>query len=57
MTTPPALLERVLALALKHPPYGCKKLNAPLMAQGKRLSNVTIEKILIEHRLDSRYGR
>ncbi len=50
-------MEQVLALALKHPAYGCNKLEALLMAQGKRLSNVTIQKILIEHRLGSRYER
>ncbi|MBL8437678.1 MAG: IS481 family transposase [Zoogloeaceae bacterium] len=57
MATPPELVEQVLALALKHPAYGCNKLEALLMAQGKRLSNVTIQKILIEHRLGSRYER
>lgn len=57
MTTPPELVERVLALALKHPAYGCNKLEALLMAEGKRLSNVTIQKILQEHQMGSRYER
>jgi transposase InsO family protein len=57
MTTPPELVERVLALALKHPSYGCNKLEALLMAEGKRLSNVTIQKILQEHQMGSRYER
>jgi hypothetical protein len=57
MTTPPELVEQVLALALKHPAYGCNKLEALLMAEGKRLANVTIQKILQDHQMGSRYER
>jgi hypothetical protein len=51
------LVERVLALALTHPSYGCNRLEALLMAEGRRLSNVTIQKILIEHQMGSRHER
>jgi hypothetical protein len=30
-------------LAPKHPAYGCNKLEALLMAEGERLSNITIQ--------------
>jgi hypothetical protein len=55
VATPPEPVEQVLALALKHPLYGCNKLEALLMGEGKRLANVTIQKILQDHQMGTRY--
>ncbi len=49
--------ERIVALALEHPSYGCNKLEKLLSLEGPYVSNVTIQKILIEHDLGSRYDR
>ncbi len=57
MATPPALAKQVVALALTHPSYGCGKLESLLAADGKRLSDVTIQKILQEHQLGNRRDR
>jgi hypothetical protein len=42
-------------LAPKHPAYGCNKLEALLMAEGKRPSSVTIRKIRQNRQMGSRY--
>jgi len=57
MTTPPELVSEVLDLSLDHPSYGCNRLEALLMVKGKRLSSVTIQKILIENKLGARHER
>jgi hypothetical protein len=44
-------------LAPKHPAYGCNKLEALLMAEGKRPSSVTIRKIRQNRQMGSRYER
>src|SRR5919106_4112288 len=46
MTTPPEVVARIAALALKHPAYGCNRLEALLALEGRRLSAITIQKIL-----------
>lgn len=48
---------RIIELALEHPSYGCNKLEKLLSLEGPYVSNVTIQKILIEHGLGSRYDR
>ena len=46
MTTPVEVVERIVELALKHPAYGCNRLEALLALEGRRLSAITIQKIL-----------
>jgi len=48
---------RIVELALAHPSYGCNKIEKLLSLEGPYVSNVTIQKILIEHSLGSRYDR
>ena len=57
LTTPPAQIEQILDLALKHPAYGCSRLESLLAADGKGLSNVTIQKILKKRQLGTRRER
>ena len=56
-TTPPEVVKKILNLALKHPAWGCNRLEGLLKAEGINISNVTIQKILIKHELGSRYER
>jgi hypothetical protein len=56
-TTPPEVVKKILDLALKHPAWGCNRLEGLLKAEGILVSNVTIQKILIKHELGSRYER
>jgi len=49
--------ERIVALALERPSYGCNKIEKLNSLEGPYISNVTIQKILIEHGLGSRYER
>lgn len=49
--------ERIVELALSHPSYGCNKIEKLLSLEGPYVSNVTIQKILIDHGLGSRYDR
>lgn len=42
MTTPPEVVERLLALAPEHPASGCNRLEAMLALEGKRVSAITI---------------
>lgn len=44
-------------MALAHPSYGCNKIEKLLSLEGPSVSNVTIQKILIERGLSSRYDR
>ena len=54
---PPETEQRIIELALGHPSYGCNKVEKLLSLDGPYVSNVTIQKILIEHNLGSRYER
>jgi transposase len=53
----PEVKARIIELALAHPSYGCNKLEKLLSLEGPYVSNVTIQKILIEQGLGSRYDR
>jgi transposase InsO family protein len=53
----PEVEARILELALEHPSYGCNKIEKLLSLEGPYVSNVSIQKILIEHGLGSRYER
>lgn len=56
-TTPPETVARIAALALQHPAYGCNRLEALLALEGRRVSAITIQKILNEAELGTRYER
>jgi len=56
-TTPPEVADRIGALALDHSAYGCNRLEALLKAKGHGVSSVTIQKMLNERELRSRYQR
>jgi transposase InsO family protein len=57
MTTPPEVVARLLELALEHPAYGCNRLEALLALEGKRVSAITIQKLLNERALGTREQR
>lgn len=38
MSTPAQVVQRIVELALAHPSYGCNRLQALLLAEGRRLS-------------------
>ena len=57
MTTPPEVVARLLELALEHPAYGCNRLEAMLALEGRRVSAITIQKLLNERGLGSREQR
>jgi hypothetical protein len=48
---------RIEELALAHPAYGCNRLEALLALEGKRVSAITVQKILGDRGLGSRYDR
>jgi transposase InsO family protein len=54
---PEEVEARIVDLALSHPSYGCNKIEKLLSLEGPYVSNVTIQKILIDHGLGSRYDR
>ena len=56
-TTPPEVVERIKALALSHPAAGCNRLEHLLALEGPRVSSITIQKILNEAGLGTRYAR
>lgn len=56
-TTPPEVVEQVLALSLEHPAWGCVRLSDFLQLQGISLSSPTVQNILIKHEMGSRYER
>ena len=57
MTTPPEVVEKVLALSAGHPMWGCVRLSHQLKLQGVSVSSPTIQNLLIKHGLASRYER
>jgi transposase InsO family protein len=56
-TTPPETVERIKALALKHPAKGCAYLSGLLAREGINVSNVTVQEILNRHDLGSKRER
>jgi transposase InsO family protein len=56
-TTPPEGVERMLAVSLEHPTWGCVKLSSMLKLEGITISSPTIQNILIKHGLASRFER
>ncbi len=56
-TTPPEVVEKIKALALEHPSWGCNRLEALLRLEGIGVSSVTIQKILNDAGLGTRHDR
>lgn len=56
-STSAEVIDRILALALQHPAYGCNRIEALLMLEGTRVSAITIQKILNDHELGLREQR
>lgn len=56
-TTTPETVERIKGLALEHPAYGCNRIEALLALEGRRVSAITIQKILNEADLGTKYDR
>ena len=57
MTTPPEVVARIGELALAHPAYGCNRIEALLALEGKRVSAITVQKILNDKGLGSVFKR
>jgi transposase InsO family protein len=56
-TTPPDVVDRLLAVSLEHPGWGCVRLSSMLKLEGISVSSPTIQTILIKHQLGSKYER
>jgi transposase InsO family protein len=56
-TTPPEIVERLLAVSLSHPTWGCDRLSDQLKLEGMSISSPTVQSILIKNNLGSRYER
>jgi transposase InsO family protein len=56
-TTPPEVVERILALSLAHPAWGCTRLSDMLKLEGVSVSSPTVQNILIKHGMGSKYER
>ena len=56
-TTPLEVVERIVELALAHPAYGCNRYEALLALEGRRVSAITIQKILNDKELGTRGQR
>jgi hypothetical protein len=57
MTTAPEVVARIEELALAHPAYGCNKIEALLALEGRRVSAITVQKILNDKGLGTRHER
>ena len=57
MTTAPEVVARIEALALTHPAYGCNRIEALLALEGRRVSAITVQKILNDKGLGTRHER
>ncbi len=55
MTTAPEMVARIEALALAHPAYGCNRIEALLALEGRRVSAITVQKILNDNGLGTRH--
>jgi transposase InsO family protein len=57
MATPPEVVARIEELAVAHPAYGCNRIEALLALEGKRVSAITVQKILNDKGLGTRHER
>lgn len=51
------MVARIEALALAHLAYGCNRIEALLALEGRRVSAITIQRILNDQNLGSRHER
>ena len=56
-TTLPEVVERIVALSLAHPAWGCVRLSEHLKLDGVSVSSPTIQNILIKHGMASKFDR
>lgn len=56
-TTPPEVVEKIVALSLTNPTWGCVRLSDRLKLEGISVSSPTVQSILIKQGLASRYDR
>ena len=56
-TTPPEVVERIVALSLAHPAWGCVRLSQRLKLDGVSVSSPTIQSILIKQGMASKFDR
>jgi transposase InsO family protein len=57
LTTSQEHVERILALSLEHPTWGCNKLSDRLALEGIKISYPTIQNILNKQGMGTRYAR
>jgi len=57
MTTAPEVVARIEELALTHPAYGCNRIEALLALEGRRVSAITVQKLLNDKGLGTRHER
>jgi hypothetical protein len=57
MSTPAEAAARIVELALAHPAYGCNRIEALLALEGRRVSSITVQKILSDKDLGTRHER
>ncbi len=55
--TPQPVVERIVALSLEHPAWGCVRLSAMLKLEGISVSSPTVQNILIKHGMGSKFDR
>lgn len=56
-TTPPEVVDKILEISLRNPMWGCHRLSAQLKLEGISLSGITIQKLLDQRDLGSKYQR
>jgi Homeodomain-like domain len=56
-TTPPETVERIGALSLEHPAWGCVRLSERLKLDGVSVSSPTIQRILLKHQMGTKFDR
>lgn len=56
-TTPPEIVDKVVALSIEHPTWGCNRLSDQMKLSGNYVSSPTIQDILIKNGMGSRYER
>lgn len=55
--TVPQVVDRILAISLDHPHWGCARIASQLKSQNVSISSPTIQNILIKHGLGSKHER
>lgn len=56
-TTPPETIERILALSLEYPAWGCVRLSKRFKLDGVSVNRPTIQSILIKHEMAPKFDR